>query len=79
MLIWFTFLDTKKGDTDISYTYFKNKGILDQNKRNGGMKTGIFKRKNISRQVSELMGKEMMGCLKLLGFLAFIIKGHSEP
>lgn len=43
------------------------------------MKTGIFKRKNISMQVSELMSKEMMGCLKLLGLLAFIIKEHSEP
>lgn len=53
--------------------------MLDQNKRNSEMKTGIFKRKNISMQVSELMSKEMMGCLKLLGLLAFIIKGHSEP
>lgn len=69
----------QKGDTDISHTYLKNKGMLDQNKRNSEMKTGIFKRKNISMQVSELMSKEMMGCLKLLGLLAFIIKGHSEP
>lgn len=29
-------------------------------------------------QVSELMGKEMTGCIKLLGLLALIIKGHSE-
>lgn len=43
------------------------------------MKTGFFfKRKDISTQVSELMGKEMMGCLKLPGLLALIIKGHLE-
>lgn len=31
--------------------------MLHQNKRNSGMETGIFKWKNISMQVSELMGK----------------------
>lgn len=36
---------------------FQNKDMLHQNKRNSRMKKGIFKRKNISMQVSELMGK----------------------